>query len=242
MISIITTCYNREAYIAQTIQSVLDQTHEDFELIIWDDGSTDGSLEIAQAYAKKDDRIKVIAATHQGHVTSAQGAISLSKGEYFGCVDSDDYLAPTCLEQTKKVLDNNPNIGVVYTWYGRVDALDNFLGIGHRCEIPYSSEQLLTSHIAFHFRLIRREVYNNIGGLNTNYEYASDYDLCLRLSEITEFLQLPKLLYFYREHPYSMGNTSNGLQLQHAWNAISEAMQRRGLDCSHFAKPINTYI
>lgn len=234
MISIITTCYNREQYLAQAIQSVLDQTYKDFELIVWDDGSTDGSVAIAQAYANKDSRIKVIAAEHRGFVTASINAIALSTGEYFGCVDSDDYLAPTCLEKTLEVLDNNSRAGVVYTWYGQIDALDNFQKIGHRCYVPFSMERMLTSHITFHFRLIRRDVYNAIGGLNQHYEYASDYDLCLRLSEVTEFYQLPKLLYFHRNHPDNMTNNSSGKQIQYAWQAINEALQRRGLDYSYF--------
>lgn len=228
MISIITTCYNREKYLAQAISSVLNQTFTDFEYIIWDDGSSDNSVAIAESYASSDSRIKVVAAKHQGFVTASINAIALSTGKYFGCVDSDDYLAPTCLEQTKKVLDNDLNIGVVYTWYGEVDALDNFQKIGHRCHVPFSKEKMLINHITFHFRLIRRSVYNVVGGLNKRYEYASDYDLCLRLSEITHFYQLPRLLYFYRNHLDSMSHytISSGLQAKYAQQAINESFNR----------------
>lgn len=236
MISVITTAYNRETYIAQAIQSVLDQTLKDFELIVWDDGSTDNTLAIAQAYEARDRRIKVIGSYHQGYTAALKQALALSTGDYFGCVDSDDYLAPTCLEETKKILDTFPDVGVVYTWYAQVDALDNDLGLGHRCYIPYSKERMLGSHITHHFRLIRRELYDAVGGLNTRYDYASDYDLCLRLSEITEFYQLQRLLYYYRNHPYNMTNTSRGKQIEHAWQAINEALQRRGLTYADIQK------
>lgn len=70
MISVITTCYNREAYIAQAIQSVLDQTHKDFELIVWDDGSTNDSVAIALGYAARNCCIFVVAAPHQGYTAA----------------------------------------------------------------------------------------------------------------------------------------------------------------------------
>jgi glycosyltransferase involved in cell wall biosynthesis len=75
------------------IESVLAQTFADFELIIWDDGSTDGSLEVAQEYALQDQRIRVIAAPHQGRVQSLFDAHALTQGEYLAWVDSDDVLA-----------------------------------------------------------------------------------------------------------------------------------------------------
>ncbi|MGI0489916.1 glycosyltransferase family 2 protein, partial [Pantanalinema rosaneae CENA516] len=75
-ISLITTVYNRATYLPVTLDRILAQTHHDFELLIWDDGSTDDSLEIAQAYAQKDDRIRVIAAPHQGIAPSLKGAIA----------------------------------------------------------------------------------------------------------------------------------------------------------------------
>lgn len=241
MISLIITCYNREAHLAQAIQSVLDQTYQDFELIVWDDGSTDNSIEIAQIYARRDSRIKVIDAPHQGYVISISLAIAHSRGEYFGCLDSDDYLSRYCLEKTKEILDSRFNLGVVYTWYGRVDSIGNFLGIGHRCQVPFSKDRMLFSHITFHFRCIKRKVYDAVGGINTNFKYASDYDLCLRLAEVTDFYQLSQLLYYYREHSLSMGSTSNGEQEQYAWLAINQAIQRRGLDYSHFNKYIGKY-
>lgn len=239
MISIITTCYNREAYLGQAIQSVLDQSYKDFELIIWDDGSTDNSVEVALRYARRDSRIKVTTAPHQGCVKSLVDAIARSTGNYFGCVDSDDYLMPACLAQTSKILDTSPDVGVVYTWYGQVDANDNLLGLGHRCYIPFSKDRMLTSHITFHFRLIRRSVYQAVGGIRERYEYASDYDLCLRLSEVTEFYQLQRLLYCYRNHPNNMTNTSNGKQAMYALQAINEALERRGLDYSYILNLAN---
>jgi len=78
--SIITCVYNRQLFLAQTIESVLNQTWTDFEYLIWDDGSSDRSLEIAQNYARQNARIRVIAAPHQGLVHSLRSAIAETTG------------------------------------------------------------------------------------------------------------------------------------------------------------------
>ena len=114
-ISIIMTVYNRERYLANAIKSVLTQTRSDFELLIWDDGSTDRSVEIARNAAQNDPRVRVVAAEHRGQTRSLQAAIAQTTCPYFGWVDSDDLLAPTALSETAAVLDARPEVGLVYT-------------------------------------------------------------------------------------------------------------------------------
>jgi glycosyltransferase involved in cell wall biosynthesis len=120
-ISIVMTVYNRERYLKAAIESVLAQTYPNFELIIWDDGSTDNSLNIARSYAKHDSRIKALAAEHRGVGYSLMAAIRETAFPYFGCVDSDDLLAPKALAETVPILDANPQVGVVYTNYLLID-------------------------------------------------------------------------------------------------------------------------
>src|SRR6476469_1888801 len=99
-ISIVITTYNRERYLGDAIASVLSQTRGDFELLVWDDGSTDDSLAIANSYAKRDRRVRVVAAEHQGRVGALKAAIAQTTGKYLGWVDSDDLLAPAALKET----------------------------------------------------------------------------------------------------------------------------------------------
>lgn len=143
--SIIITVYNRDRYLESTIQSVLAQTCQDFELIIWDDGSTDRSVEIAQHYAAQDKRIRLIAAPHQGRAQALQSAMAEAIGTYVGLVDSDDLLAPNALEATTAFLDANPDVGMVYTSYMVIDEKGQIVGPGQRCTIPYSKDRLLGS-------------------------------------------------------------------------------------------------
>ncbi|HEY9662728.1 MAG TPA: glycosyltransferase family 2 protein, partial [Allocoleopsis sp.] len=94
-ISLIITSYNRSAYLAATIESVLKQTYTNFELLLWDDGSTDLSPQIARYYALRDPRIRVKAAQNQGFTSALKTAIAATSGQYLGWLDSDDLLAPT---------------------------------------------------------------------------------------------------------------------------------------------------
>ena len=97
MISLIMTVYNREKYLKKAISSVIAQSFGDWELIIWDDGSSDKSVQIARDFTQKDIRIKLIESEHKGRVQSLINAHKLANGEYLGWIDSDDMLHPNCL-------------------------------------------------------------------------------------------------------------------------------------------------
>lgn len=158
-----------------------------------------------------------------------QAAFALAMGSYIGWVDSDDYLAPTALAETVQVLDTHPHIGFVYTDYREVDAYNRDLGVGRRCRVPFSQERLLIDFMTVHFRLMRRSTFDQVGGINPHSGLAADYDLCLRLSEVTEVDHLPRPLYYYRIHPH---NTSQKRQLEiitDSQSAVERALQRRGL-------------
>ncbi len=230
LISILIVNYNRERYLGTAIESVLSQTYRNFELLIWDDGSSDRSVKIASDYARKDRRVRVVAAQHLGIPSARQAAITQTVGKYIGWVDSDDVLAPTALAETIAVLEANPAIGMVYTDYLDIDAEGRIKGYGSRCHIPYSPQRLLVDFMTFHFRLLRRSVFEEIGGIDESYQYVYDYDLCLRLSEVTQIQHLKKTLYYYRHHPHSRSAQQGKQRLVWSHKAISGALQRRGLE------------
>ncbi|BAY34725.1 filamentous hemagglutinin outer membrane protein [Nostoc carneum NIES-2107] len=228
-ISIVITNYNREHFLGEAIASVLRQTWRDFELLVWDDGSTDNSVAIAQKYAQKDRRVRVVAAPHQGITAARRDAIAQTTGTYIGWVDSDDYLAPTALEKTVTILNRQPEIGFVYTDYLDVDDKSKVIRYGRRSLIPYSQERLLVDFMTFQFRLIRRSIYDLVDGFNGSPDYAEDYDLCLRLSEVTQVAHIQQPLYYYRHHA---GNITKKAQLELllcSQQVIAQALQRRGL-------------
>ena len=226
-ISLVMTVYNREKYLEEAINSVLQQTRKDFELLIWDDASTDNSVAIAKSFSKQDSRVRVVVGKHSGHSKSLQSAIEATKGSFIGQVDSDDILAPNALDETAKVLEQNDQVGLVYTNHLVIDPDSNIIGEGARCKVLYSKEQILSNFMTFHFRLIRRTVFDLVGGINTDFIYAQDYDLCLRLSEVTEVCHINQPLYFYRAHAENISHQKRLDQTYFMEKAVSEAKQRR---------------
>jgi len=227
--SLIMPMYNGSRYLSLAIESVLAQTTRDFELVIWDDGSEDESFSIALDYAQRDPRVKAFTTEHKGHAASLNAATAHTSGRYIGWVDCDDLLAPTALEETILVLDWHSNVGLVYTDYIVIDEQGIERKPGGRCAIPYSKEGLLESFMTFHFRLFRRSLFEQVGRVDETFECAVDYDLCLRLSEITEFMHLKKPLYYYRSHADNVSHQKRERQNSCSLRAVSQAKQRRGL-------------
>jgi glycosyltransferase involved in cell wall biosynthesis len=229
-ISIITTTFNSERYLAEAIESVLSQTMPDFEYIIYDDGSNDASLDIALSYALQDKRIRVFRGEHAGHPPALGRAIIQCRATYFGQVDSDDRLYPSALARVFEALEGHPNAGMIYTHYENIDKNGTVFYKEHsRNKVAYSASDLLCIFMTFHFRMIHRGAYHAIGGIDTSYQAAADYDLCLKLSEQFEIVELPEILYQYRIHLDSVSQTKTHIQTECCNRAIYEAMERRGL-------------
>jgi glycosyltransferase involved in cell wall biosynthesis len=227
---LIIPAFNREKYISAAVGSVLRQTRTDFELVVWDDGSTDRTVDAARAAAAGDARVCVLPADHAGITRSLNAAARSCRGKYIGWVDSDDALAPTALAETAAVLDADRDLGMVYTDYLVMDENGRVKGPGTRTKIPYSKERLLIDFMTFHFRLIRREVFAAVGMMDESMEMAEDYDLCLRLSEATKIHHLARPLYYYRVHPDTISAGDRVKQIMMSKLAIERALARRGLD------------
>lgn len=234
-VSLVIAFYNSDRYLEQAIASILAQTYTDFELILVDDGSTDNSLALARKFAKRDRRITILEKTHQGHTKCWSDAIALSSGKYISWVDSDDWITPECLQKTYCVLEGNSKIGVVYTDYFDVDE-NGKTQLGYRTFIPYSPQRMLVDLMSYHFRLIRRTAYDAVGGLDENFKFNQDFDLCLKLSETTGFYHLREPLYYKRTHSNSVTCLHRSEQIEYSKLAIENALIRRGLkERSHLA-------
>jgi glycosyltransferase involved in cell wall biosynthesis len=229
-VSLLMAAYNRADYIAQAIDSVLKQTFADWELLVWDDGSNDDTLAVAQSAAHNDPRIKITAGEHAGQHTALNHLAKQATGEFIGWLDSDDMLAPTALAETVAAIEAHPEAGMVYTSYVAIDSLGRSRGIGRRCQIPYSKDRLLIDFMTFHFRLIRKALWDQLDGLHPDAETAEDYDLCLRISEVAPIHHLNRPLYFYRVHDDSVSTQRRVDQIRASERAIQRALVRRGMD------------
>lgn len=228
MINVICTVYNSSLYLHETLDSLRFQTFQDWEAIIWIDGATDNSYEIARRYEAIDKRFVVIKSPHQGRPVALKRAIESGKRPFIAILDSDDTLAPGALETLLPVLKNNPDIGCVYSDYNTMDKIGNITGLGSRCQIPYDVERLLTDFMTFHLQLFRRDLYHEVGGIDEALLLACDYDLFLKLSEVTTFLQIKLPLYNYRIHGGSLSQKYPQQQEIYSAHAIRNALTRRG--------------
>lgn len=229
-VTIVIPVYNRQSYLTFAVESVLRQTYTDWELIISDDGSTDGTLDLAHNFALHDSRIKVLTAEHKGAVHALIAGFDAAQGEYIGQLDSDDLLEPEAVELTVKALDEHPKWGMVYTNYRDIDEQGQLTRVGWRCSIPYGKHTLLTAFMTFHFRLIRKLIYQEVGGFDLSFDRIEDYELCLRLSEITEVGKIDQFLYQYRHHPDSLKSMARLEIILLAKKVIELALKRRGFD------------
>ena len=229
-VSLSIPAWNRGKYISAAIGSVLRQTYRDFELVVFDDGSSDDTVAVARRAAGDDPRVRIFTGPHVGVAHANNAAAKHCTGKYHGWLDSDDAIAPTTLEETVAFLDANPSVGVVYTDCVTMDEAGNVKGVDKRSQIPYSKDRLLVDFMTFQFRLMRRAVFDQVGGLDESFDAAPDYDLCLRLSEVTQFAHLPRPLYLYRMHDDTISINGRLNQINKSREAIARALKRRGMD------------
>jgi len=221
--------YNQERYLRSAIESVLSQTYEDFEFIVWDDGSTDGSVDIIKEYASMDERVRPFLHHHLGTPFPLLNAAKEATGEYLGWIDSDDRLAREALTETVAVLDAFPDVGLVYTNCKKIDPCGRVLGESLSSKCQYSEMGMLVDFLTFHFRLLRKSVYEKVGGIDPTIRYSFDYDLCLRMCEITKIYHLRQFLYYHRIHEKTISRQHKIEQILFTQRAIENAITRRNL-------------
>jgi glycosyltransferase involved in cell wall biosynthesis len=141
-LSVITAVYNGEKYLAETVESVLNQTFSDFEYIIIDDCSTDNSVDLIQSF--KDSRIKLLRnAKNERLVVTRNTALEIAKGEYVALTDQDDVSVRTRFSRQVSELDKNEKLGLVGSWFDLINAKSQKHGAVIRR--TYNSDELKTS-------------------------------------------------------------------------------------------------
>ncbi|MDO9575934.1 MAG: glycosyltransferase [bacterium] len=213
-VSVIIPVYNREDYISRAIESVLNQTFTDFEVICVDNGSTDRTKEVIREYMRKDKRVKLIENYKNIIAYSFNLGIEAARGEYIAQLDSDDEYCLETLENMVEYLDSHPECGLAISYYELMDkngkTLKEFGIVKH---LEYDRNNILRVDGAGAVRVWRKKVVDEFGRFDVeNFgRYAEDYDLILKLSEKYEVGRVHKVLYRYRRHP---GNTDNLLDAE----------------------------
>ena len=218
-------------YLPAAVDSVLNQTYRNFELIVIDDGSTDEGRAWLAARALQDDRLRLVANPGQGLVDALNHGMSLASGPYIARMDADDIAMPERFERQVAFLEANPSIAILGTQTAYMD--ENGHSIGFPSAYPTDPAQV--SHtlaekgcVLVHPSIMgRREAILQAGGYRRRTEYAEDYDLWLRLDERYALANLPQTLLCYRRHPKQISHGVNWRQRLARDVALLSARARR---------------
>lgn len=200
-ISVLLPVRNGEKYICQAIHSILQQTYEDFELIVVNDGSSDNTIKLINSFS--DTRIKIVNTTGVGLVTALNLGLKQCSGDYIARMDADDISMPNRFETQVKILSENENIGIVCSDIEVIDEEDNVIGtqtdviMNNRILSEGLTLQRKMKPIIHPSVMIRKHLLEFVGGYR-EFNAAEDKDLWLRLLPFTTFYRVPKILLKYR--------------------------------------------
>jgi glycosyltransferase involved in cell wall biosynthesis len=249
VVSVVTAAYNvlpRDLH--RSIRSILSQTYKDFELIIVDDASTDDTLKFVEAYAEKDDRVVVIRnKKNLGAGSSRNVGVGQARGEYIAIMDSDDFAHPRRLYEQISFLHNNPSVGLLGTAYQTISESGRKIQTVPRFETDtlIRWEMLLNSPFIHSSVMYKRELFLQMGGYSEKFPVSHDYDLFLRLSEITKMACLNRVLTYFQINSKGLSKTRKEIQFDLATHishrAITQLMGEGYMDFDE-TKALREYL
>ena len=180
LVSIIMPVFNTEKFVGRAIESILAQTFTAWELLVVDDGSTDGSDDIVATYTERDSRIQLVRCPHQGIAATRSILIDMATTPYIATMDSDDESMIDRIGREYVYLQSHPDCGAVSGANSIID--ENNIHIGHR-SYPYNVRRILLrqSPLSNPSSMFRLEVFREVGGYREGLDYGEDYDLWLRM-------------------------------------------------------------
>lgn len=218
LVSVVFTSYNHHDFLRQALDSIVNQTYSNVEIIVIDDNSTDGSKEILKTYESNPKIFLHLLDKNTGsYVKASNYGAKFANGEYLLFAQCDDYADPTQIEKLVKGFDKGSNIGVVYSKSNLVDESDKFIcddfsGREKSFRKKCTNDTVITGaemkdFLAFSCvipnlsaALIKKELYFKSGGLSEKFIMAADWALWLELTEFTDFYYITETLNNFRQH------------------------------------------
>ena len=206
-VSVVIPAYNHEKYVGEAIQSVLDQTFQDFELIIINDGSTDNTE--AEILKFKDERIRYYPQENRGLSPTLNRGIELARGEYFNFLPSDDAFLPEKLGIQLKAFKESKNIGVVFSYHLAVDGEGKEVKddpIVDWFTVPFETKEEIfpalfeRNFLSVPTALIKMDCFKKVGFFDESLKYAQDYDMWMRILRDYDLRLIKKPLLKLRWH------------------------------------------
>ena len=232
-VSVVMSVWNGERYLPQAVESILEQSFRDFEFIIIDDGSTDGSLRILKGFAARDKRIRLVTRENRGLTISLNESIALAGGEFIARMDADDISLPARFAGQVAYLREHPDCVIVGAEVMLMDQDGDSLCLrGHPQSHDLIDRACLLGRVdalTHPVVMMRKSALEKIGGYNAAIK-LEDLDLFLRLCEVGKAHNLPQVYLRYRQHLQSVNS-----KVFQDWDKVNRlvvgmAIQRRGVE------------
>jgi hypothetical protein len=233
LVSVVMPVHNALPHLDAAVQSILDQSYRDFEFVIYDDASTDGSTERLREWAAKDARIRLFEGTSNlGPVGSSSFVVEHSTRPLIARMDADDLSAPDRLASELALLRDNPDVGLVGTLFDIIDAE------GKRIRGPdywrLARKSPFVPFAAHGSIVFRRAVFQQVGGYRRQCEYWEDQDLVIRIAAASQVMVIPRALYRVRQWTRSARPQSNPALVEDAvdlmYRSVARLAQGRSYD------------
>lgn len=210
IISVVMSVYNTEKYVAAALESILNQTFNNFEIILIDDGSSDASLDIVRSY--EDPRIRIVHQNNHGLVYSFNKGVRLARGEFIARMDADDICLPSRFEKELVWLLSDPKHGLVGTFFRYIEqetaAPLDVIQTSPLQHTDIMRMMYLVNPFGHGSVMYRKQAFLDAGGYRKEYEPSEDYDLWRRIGEKWTVGQIPEVLYLWRFQTSGLGNIS----------------------------------
>ncbi|MGR3175956.1 MAG: glycosyltransferase family 2 protein [Candidatus Scalindua sp.] len=230
LVSVLMSVYNGELFLADAVKSILAQSYSDFELIVIDDGSSDKTPEILYQFVQMDQRIKVFKhGSNLGLTKSLNLGLAKCKGEFIVRHDADDLSEPERFACQVEFLRNYHDYGLVGTAVSRIDSQGNEIdqAVAIRGDKKIRGFMKGGNVFVHGSVMMRKSVIDAVGCYRTGFRYAQDYDLWLRISEISKIENLPDRLYRWRLHSAAISDEKFYDQTLYAALACHFAKERK---------------
>jgi glycosyltransferase involved in cell wall biosynthesis len=231
-ISVLMCVYNGEAYLTECLESIHNQSFSDFEFIIVDDGSTDGSLEILNSYAQKDAHITLVSQTENAGITSAvTEGLKHCRGKYIARMDQDDISLPDRLRVQHDFLVTHPEIDALGAGFDFIDEEGKYISsFPTRPMDPMILRHQMLYHCVLHNPtvMMRAEFYRKYNSDNQEESFfgADDYHFWLRENFDHLYSNIPERLLLYRLHSVRVSNQYSDIQLDSILRSAHEAFEK----------------
>lgn len=226
-ISVIMAAYNKSRHIKEAIDSILQQTMQDFELVVVDDASTDDTDAIVRSIC--DPRIVLLQNTeNSGPAPTRNKAVAAARGEYLAIMDADDVALPDRIEKEADFLDHHPEYGLIGSAFYHIDDNGARLGLVKVLTEDRDLREGLKRQNWFGHStvLIRKSVFDDMGGYDTTFRYSHDYELIIRVAEKYKVANLSEPLCLWRSSPGNISYAKANEQKLFSEKARMSAMQR----------------